>query len=104
MREKRNDIVMCPGCAAEYTANEIYFPNEFLGRSKDLEKDRVTHKIVFDAGKPMNPTEHFICEYCGTPFKVWANIKFYVTEDEKVNFNKDAVTVIKKKDLFLSED
>ena len=32
------------------------------------------------------------------------NIEFLITEDEKVNFNKDAVTVIKKKDLFLSED
>ena len=100
----RIDIIRCPNCGAEYTAGEIYLPEYFLGKPKYLEKDYITHKILYDNGKPMNTKEYFTCEYCNTPFIVSAYVKFNVEEDAKHNFNKNYTTHIEKNLLFLNED
>lgn len=101
---KRIDIITCPHCGAEYTAGEIYIPECFLGVPKNIDKDCVNHTILTDLGKPMDTRESYICDYCKTPFKVSAYVKFNVEEDTTHNFNKNYVTSVKKGSLFLSED
>ena len=100
----RIDIISCPHCGAEYTAGEIYIPKVFLGNPKYLEKEALTHRILYDGGKAMDTKEHYICDYCGTPFNVFAYVKFSTEEDTKHNFNKNYVTSLKKNSLFLDED
>lgn len=100
----RIDIIMCPHCGAEYTAGEIYIPEYFLGVPQNVEREGVTHRILFDGGKQMNTKETYVCDYCNTPFKVSAYIKFNVEEDKMHNFNKNYVTSLKKSTLFLDED
>ena len=94
----------CPNCGAEYTAGEIYLPKYFLGVPRDIERDATTHRILYDMGKPMDTKETYICKYCNTPFKVSAYVKFNVEEDVKHNINKNYVTSLKKKTLFLNEE
>lgn len=100
----RIDIINCPHCGAEYTAGEIFIPSVFLGVPQDIEKEGLTHRILFDGGKPMNTRESYICDYCNTPFKISAYVKFNVEEDTLHNFNKSYVTSLKKNSLFLDED
>lgn len=100
----RIDIIRCPNCGAEYTAGEIYLPKCFLGVPKHIERDATTHRILYDMGKPMDTKETYICNYCDTPFKVSAYVKFNVEEDTKHNFNKEHTTSLKKKMLFLNEE
>ena len=103
MSFKRYDIIRCPHCNAEYTAGEIYIPKSFLGVPCELEKEATTHRILFDAGEPMDTHEHFVCEYCNTPFDVDAYVTFSVKEDTIKNFNQNHVTTLRKNSLFLSE-
>lgn len=100
----RIDIITCPSCGAEYTAGEIYIPESFLGVPQHVEREGVTHHILFDGGKAMNTKENYICDYCNTPFKVSAYVKFNVEEDKTHNFNKNYATSLKKSTLFLDED
>lgn len=100
----RIDIITCPNCGAEYTAGEIYIPNVFLGKPENIEREGFSHKILYDGGNLMNTKENYICDYCGTPFKVSAYVKFNVEEDTVHNFNKNYVTSLKKNTLFLDEE
>ena len=100
----RIDIITCPQCGAEYTAGEIFIPESFVGTPKNIEKEGTTHKILFDGGKPMDTKESYVCDYCNTPFKVSAYVRFNVEEDSVHNFNKNFITPLKKSVLFLDED
>lgn len=99
-RTSRNDIIACPCCGAEYTAGEIFVPQAFIGVPKYLEKEGISHKIMFDAGKPMDTTEFYICDYCDTKFKITANVRFFTQIDEKSNFVSNYVTILEKNNLF----
>lgn len=101
---KRFDIICCPNCGAEYLPREIYVPDAFFGKNVDIEKEHLTHKIIYDGGKPLGLNESYICDYCNTPFIVKAYIRFSVQEDERHNFNKLYATSLKKNSLFLSEE
>lgn len=100
----RIDIITCPCCGAEYTAGELYVPEAFLGQPKQLEKEALTHRILFDGGNMMDTKEHYICDYCNTPFNIYAYVKFNTEEDRRHNFNKNYATSLKKNFLFLDED
>lgn len=97
---QRNDIITCPCCGAEYTAGQIYVPKAFLGVPKYIEREGVSHKIMFDAGKPMDTTEYYMCDYCDTKFKITASIRFFTQIDEKTNVATDYVTTLEKNTLF----
>ena len=56
----RIDIIRCPNCGAEYTAGEIYLPKCFLGVPKHIERDAITHRILYDMGKPMDKKHIFV--------------------------------------------
>lgn len=104
MKKSRIDVIACPYCGAEYTAGEIFIPKYFLGYPKYLEREQISKKIIFDQGKMMDTKEHYICDYCNTPFIVKAFVKFNTEEDTRHNFNKPYKTKLKQNNLFLNED
>lgn len=104
MKKDRFDIITCPFCGAEYTAGELFIPKYFLGVPKDLERDSITKKIISDFGTSMNTKEKYICDYCNTPFKIRAVVKFIVEEDVQNNFNREYTTKLNKSKNYLSED
>lgn len=104
MNYKRNEIIKCPVCGGEYVPAEIYLPDYFLGRPKEIERDHITKKIHNYFGRPMDLTEHYVCDFCGTPFKIKAKVMFFTEEEKEKNFTKDYTSKIKVKSLFLDEN
>ena len=47
--------ITCPNCGAEYLPCEIYYPNSFLGESRQV--DKVKGKIVSFSGNYMDLEE-----------------------------------------------
>lgn len=103
-KSKRIDIITCPKCGAEYTAGEIYLPQVFLGVPNDVEREGTTKTILSDFGTPMNTNERYICDYCNTPFKVKAYVRFSTEVDTNYDFSEPYSTNLKKSSLFLKED
>ena len=60
-------------------------------------------KIDSYNGIQMNMKEEFICNYCGTNFKVNGRVTFQTEENVKKNFAKDYTSKVKKA-LFLDEE
>lgn len=101
MREKKLEIIRCPHCNTEYLPAEIFLPNSFIGKPSNIVKD-IAGKILDFSGNSMDTKESFICDRCGTTFKVRTQLQFF-TEIKNDNFNEDYKTSLKK-DLFtLSE-
>ena len=71
---EKNLYITCPVCGAEYLPCEIYYPNQFLGRS--IEIDKIKGKIDSFSGTNMNLEETFTCDHCGSNFKVTAKVSF----------------------------
>lgn len=88
MRTKRLEVIKCPKCEMEYLPAEIYLPNELLGTPKYISKD-YSGKIIDFTHKSMNLDEKYICDKCGTAFKVSAKISFKTVVDEENDFNED---------------
>ena len=100
MKNKKEKIIVCPQCGYEYLPAEIYMPNSFLGKPKDITKEHMTGKILDYMGNSMNLTETYICDNCDTKFKVVANLNFNA---QKLSDSKYK-TKFKKEKLFLKED
>ena len=100
MREKY--IIRCPHCGAEYLPAEIFYPNAFLGRPKNIEKD-LSGKILNYMGLNMKPTETYECDFCNRKFTVNANVKFFADSKSK-DFKSTYKTKIQKPNLFMKED
>lgn len=67
--------IKCPVCGQQYHPTEIYLPNEFFGKPKEIVKDD-SGQISYVLGKDMNLEEEYICDNCNTKFKVTADISF----------------------------
>lgn len=72
---KNKDIIICPKCGAEYLAGELFIPKYFLGQPYVVERDE-NHKVINSCGIPMTLEEKYICDFCDTPFKIYADIAF----------------------------
>jgi DNA-directed RNA polymerase subunit RPC12/RpoP len=99
MKPKQLRVIKCPVCGYEYLPAEIYLPNEFLGKPRDIVRD-INGKILGFSGVKMNDTESYRCDNCNTLFNVvfttYFNSKEAVTPDEHV-------TKLSKDKLFLRE-
>lgn len=98
------EVIECPVCHCQYLPCEIYLPNSFLGKVKNINRDHITGKIDTFYGKSMDLKEHYICDRCNTPFKVISKVQFFTKEEEEFNFNKEYATSLHKPSLFLNED
>lgn len=94
--------IVCPYCGYEYSPEEIYIPEAFFGRAKNIERDNAG-KIIYFVGKGMDLNESYRCDKCNTKFKVKCDLKFYATSEAK-DFSNSYSTKINKPNLFMSED
>lgn len=95
-------VIKCPYCDTEYLPSEIFYPKNFLGQETDIERDTFG-AIIYYNGIEADTTETFICQSCNKQFKVQADIKFNVSQDNRNNLNSDYYTS-KPVKLFLDED
>lgn len=96
------ETISCPHCGTEYLPAEIYYPDTFLGKPKNILKT-TEGKIVDYTDESMNVKENYICDTCGTKFRVTCKVKFKAEKIIKESFNEDYITKIPKK-LNLFED
>ena len=103
---KNNEIlkqtIKCPYCDTEYLPSEIFLPKHFLGQEHDVERDTLGQVLYYE-GIDADHSETYICDKCNKQFKVEAEIKFNVTEDNRNNLNENYYTA-KPVKLFLDED
>ena len=94
---KKNPIIKCPHCNAQYLAAEIFMPGALFGRPDDLVKDALG-KIIYEdyeEGNAPNMIEHFTCEYCDKPFVIEATISYKSMEEEPAkDFSSPYVSLI----------
>ena len=95
--------IKCPVCGQQYHPAEIYLPNEFFGKPKEVVKNS-SGQIEFVLGKDMNPVEEYICDNCNTKFRVTADISFE-TEIVNKNIEEEYVSTFERpKKLKLTEE
>ena len=85
-------VIKCPHCNSEYLPAEIYDPNYFLGKPKNIVRSQKGELLGYE-GIPMTLTEEFECEKCGNSFDVFAKISFFIGKDEEQE-------IVKEEDLF----
>lgn len=95
-------IIKCCHCGAEYLPAEIYLPDAFLGRPRDIEKD-LNGKIMNYLGSNMNVNETYTCDYCNRKFSVESSVKFY-TDSKTKDFKTTYKSKFSKPNLFMKED
>ena len=100
---KRDNLIRCPHCGAEYLPAEIFYPKYFLGMPKNIEKS-ATGIINFYDGTNMCLCEEYMCDKCNTTFMVKASVSFNVKKVEGKSFNGDYKTKLKKTEFTLSEE
>ena len=95
-----NNTIKCPNCDTEYLPAEIFYPDDLIGKPKDIEKD-VYGKLLYFAGSDSCLEEKYYCDYCGRVMTVSANLSFNATTQ---NFKKTHTTKFKKPSLFMNEE
>lgn len=92
--------IKCPHCGAEYLPVEIYIPNEFFGRPKEVVRTD-NRKVESFFGKVPDMHERYTCDYCNTPFEVTATMNFEVKEIPRIP--KETRMSMRKYSLFMDE-
>ena len=101
---KKEVVIRCPKCDYEYLPSEIFIAKHLVGDARDVERT-YDGKIYLHNGIMQDFNESFICEHCGKPFKVKANMSFETTYDAENDVTEDYITSLYKKDrLHLDEN
>lgn len=74
---KDNLYIKCPKCGREYTINEIFMDEDFLGTQHHIIKDEEGKIIGFDGEEPLFE-EEFECDECNTKMHLKANVTIKV--------------------------
>lgn len=105
MEKSKSVLIKCPKCGRWYLPGEIYMPKNFLGQPKNIIRDSNELEIIAAPdGSEMDLEEKFVCEKCGTPFRVYANVSFNSVLEDDIDPNTDYVTKIKTDIFSLNED
>lgn len=104
MKNSENKIqyIVCPHCGAEYLPCEIYYPNQFIGKSTEI--DKINGKIEVFNGRLMDLEETYTCDHCLNKFKVTAKVSFKTQTVDKYDMSKSYATPLFEEKLTLSED
>lgn len=95
--------IKCPVCGQNYLPSEVYLPESFFGKQKDITRN-ASGEIEFYLGDDPDYDEEFICESCLSKLKIHANISFNVEVNSGDSMDEDYVTKINKpKKLKLDE-
>lgn len=88
-------VIKCPVCGTNYLPSEIFMPDSFFGKQRDITRN-ASGEIEFYLGDDPNYEEEFICESCLSKLKIRANLTFNVEVDNGENFDEDYSTPINK--------
>ena len=69
MKTRKFEVIACPKCGREYLPAELYVPNAFFGRPRDIVRD-VYGTILDYEGTSVDLQETYICDKCNTNFVV----------------------------------
>lgn len=95
-------FITCPHCGRQYLPAEIFYPNEFFGKPRDIErKDNLQIDSYF--GKPMQLDEDYECDNCFKKFRVTAKLQFKVEELAKYDMSRAYITNLFDDKITLSE-
>ena len=73
----KKTIIECEHCKAQYLVGEIFMPGALIGKPVEVVKDSLGKIIYVDYKSEDNvpcKTEQFVCEYCGKPFVLNAEL------------------------------
>ncbi len=87
-------IICCPKCGQQYLLSEIFMPESFFGKQKEIFKT-VDGQIEFYDGTDPDLEEIYTCDNCGTKLKIEAKLSFKV-EEAKDTFEEEYVSKINK--------
>lgn len=99
-KEKKKELlVICPNCGAQFLPGEIYMPEAFIGHPVEVVRDSFGMLVYADYKKidnMPNRTERFICEYCDKPFEVEASPMVFRTKEvaPEEDFSTDYVPLL----------
>ena len=68
-------IISCPHCKYQYLPGEIFIPNRFIGRPKNIIRNDNGEIIGYDGDCP-SYFESYICDNCNQKFTLRATITF----------------------------
>lgn len=96
-------IICCPKCGQQYLPSEIFMPDEFFGKQREIFKS-IEGQIEFYDGEDPNLEEYYICDNCNTKLKIEAKLAFKV-EEANDNFEEEYISKINKPEkIKLSEE
>lgn len=95
------NYIKCPHCGAEYLPAEIYIPEAFFGKPKEVVRKKGTNQIDTFFGKEPDNKERYVCDYCNTPFEVTTYLTFDVKELPRIS--KETKISTRKYSLFMDE-
>jgi hypothetical protein len=87
-------IVKCPKCNAEYFLEELFIPDEVIGKHKDVVKD-LKGKIVYskEVSESSEICDDYICDYCGANFKYKIKLQVEPIYSEETDLSIEETTI-----------
>lgn len=96
-------MIKCPKCGREFLPCEIFLPDYFLGKAKQIIRDDDGSIISF-SGIEQDLEEDYVCENCNTSFKVRAKIDYEIIKNNASSFDEDYSTTIYTDRIKLKEE
>lgn len=95
--------IKCPVCGTEYLPSEIFLPDNFFGKQKDITRNQ-SGEVEFYLGDDPDYDEEFICESCLSRLKIHTNLIFNVEVANDENFDEDYSTPVNRPKKFKLEE
>ena len=102
MKVRKFEIIECPKCGYEYLPAEIFVPRAFFGRPENIERNDAGKLISYE-GSSVDLFEKYICDNCGTEFRVVAKLQLTASEKFPDSFDDDYFTKLNP-ELFVKND
>lgn len=90
MKELNNQIIIkCPKCGYEYLASEIFYPEQILGKAKEVLRDDNGNILWVTEDEESCLEEDWECDRCHCDFKAKLDIKPISIYDKGYDFSED---------------
>ncbi len=94
-------FITCPACGREYLPEEIFVRGDMYGNPKAIVRDE-KGKIIGYSGTTAHFSETYICDGCGTNFRVSGCLSFKTDVAPVSSFDEEYVSKFER--VSLSED
>ena len=102
MKPRKFEIIDCPKCGYEYLPAEIFVPKFYFGIPENIERGE-DGKIISYEGTSVDLFEKYICDRCGTEFRVASKLQLTTNDKFPDSFDDDYFTKLNP-NLFLKND